>query len=486
MIGVMVQGTSSDVGKSLICTALCRAIARRNWRVTPFKSQNMTNNTYVTKDGLEIGRSQGIQAEAAETEATAYMNPIVLKPRSDRSAEVVRLGKPYETFSATAYRDDFYEIGLKTIQEALTQLKRCYDVIVIEGAGSPVEVNLNDRELVNMKVAELADVPVILVADIDRGGVFASIAGTLQLLKEAERKRIIGVIINKFRGDPTLFASGRKWIEANLHVPVLAVLPYVDHSIEAEDSFGRLSRFEREVSGSDFLDIAVIDLPYFANDSDIEPFRYEKDVSIRFVSVFDELGNPDAVIFPATNNPFDDLEAIKRSKLAKQLDNYVRRGGTLFAIGSGYKMLGKMIRARENDVHGLGFFPVSSRIQTGKTPRRVSAALNVIANKVEGFLLDEANGSPSPFATIDGIGEGCYRDDGRLIGTNVHHCFYDDVFRTNWLNRLRRKRGMSERACERFLERRGRAYDVLADWLESELDVENLIRTMKEWKKHRV
>ena len=237
MKGVMIQGTASDVGKSLIATALCRLFSNEGVKVAPFKSQNMANNSYITLDGLEIGLAQGVQAEAARTDATVWMNPILLKPQSSMDSEIVLLGKPVETLSGSDYRESFYEIGIGVIEKALGQLRKDYEVLILEGAGSPVEMNLKDRELVNMKVAQMADVPVFLVSDIDRGGIFASLIGTLELLTKEERNRVKGIIINKFRGDPSLFQDGVKWIEDKTGIPVLGVLPYIhNHMIEREDS----------------------------------------------------------------------------------------------------------------------------------------------------------------------------------------------------------------------------------------------------------
>lgn len=236
MKGIMIQGTASNVGKSLIVTGICRILANLEYTVAPFKSQNMSNNAQILPDGSEISRAQAIQAEAAKQTPTIWMNPIVLKPSSDFDAEVVLLGKLVHTMNGADYREKFYEKGLDAIQQSLHQLDSDYDVVVLEGAGSPVELNLKDRDLVNMKVAELADVPVLLVADIDRGGVFASIVGTLKLLRPSERGRVKGIIINKFRGDSGLFAEGVSWIEENTGIPVLGLIPYIEHRIEGEDS----------------------------------------------------------------------------------------------------------------------------------------------------------------------------------------------------------------------------------------------------------
>ncbi|WP_082918246.1 cobyric acid synthase [Oceanobacillus sp. Castelsardo] len=253
MKGIMIQGTASDVGKSLITTALCRLFVQEGLKVTPFKSQNMSNYSYSLKDGKEIGLAQGVQAEAAKTDASIWMNPILLKPNSDTRSEIVLLGETVETLSGKDYRNQFYEKGLEAIQTSLTHLQKEFDVVMIEGAGSPVEINLNDRELVNMKIAQLADVPVLLVTDIERGGVFANIVGTLELLSPDDRKRIQGVIINKFRGDISLFEDGVRWLEERTGVPVLGVVPYIkDHGIPVEDSLSTSSQIVNQTEQINF------------------------------------------------------------------------------------------------------------------------------------------------------------------------------------------------------------------------------------------
>lgn len=503
VIGIMIQGTSSDVGKSFVCTALCRALARKGMKVTPFKSQNMSNNSYVTKAGEEIGRAQGIQAEAASVEATVMMNPILLKPRNDHTSEVVRFGRVHETLSGRHYRQQFYELGLETIKEALSALERDFEAIVIEGAGSPVEMNLNDRELVNMKVAELADVPVILVADIDRGGIFASIAGTLQLLTAEQRKRVVGVIINKFRGDPTLFESGRIWIEENLKVPVLAVLPYVkDHRIESEDSLSRQALYPTTKQQAKGLEIAMIDLPYLSNDTDLEPFRYEQDVTIRLVGMHDPLGNPDAVIIPGTKSTIRDLDAMKDTGLSEQIKAFAEEGGTVVGICGGYQILGRSIVDKAgsdtgiagHEVAGLDLLPVhttfiSEKWTTQSTGTFIPQKLSSLAD-VTGFeihlgqttRLDEA---ATPFLQVLDREDGVFAEDGRVIGTYFHHLFHNDEWRTWWLNRLRRARGLGERQAENFSLERLRAYDRAADWIEKELDVDFLLQKMRVWKENK-
>lgn len=242
MRGLMIQGTASDVGKTMVQTLLSRYFANKNYSVAPFKSQNMTNYLVKTKDDKYIARSQALQAEAAKQEAITAMNPIILKIVKDQKAEVLLKGEAVKIVWGREYRDEFYEKGLEVIKESLEYLDEYYDMILAEGAGSPVELNLKDRELVNMKIAEMADLPVILVADIDRGGVFASIVGTLALLRADERKRVKGIIINKFQGDLSLFEEGKKWIEVETGIAVIGILPVISHRIEAEDSLSEQNK----------------------------------------------------------------------------------------------------------------------------------------------------------------------------------------------------------------------------------------------------
>ncbi|WP_338061899.1 cobyric acid synthase [Virgibacillus indicus] len=444
MRGIMIQGTSSDAGKSLITTALCRMFALEEMKVTPFKSQNMSNNSYVTVDGKEIGRAQGIQAEAAMIEASVWMNPILLKPRSDLQSEVVLFGKSVKMLSGRDYRETYYEKGLEAIQSSLAYLDKEYDLVIIEGAGSPAEINLNDRELVNMKVAELADVPVILVADIERGGVFANIVGTLELLSSKERKRVQGLIINKFRGDVALFQDGVKWLEEKTGIPVFGVLPYIDnHGIDGEDSLSIKNHYGKR-SGA--IDIAVIDVSYLLNYSDIEPFAYEEDVSIRFVKDSSEFGNPDAVIIPDTQNTLCEMNAIREKKLEQEIINFVKTGGYIVGISSGFQILGtEIIDQTQTDAEkgiqaeqskGMNLISARTFLNLEKNTTRVKGKYHSHTKlkrrkPIEGFeihsgkteVLEEAGS----FLELDsGRSEGYYGHNGKIIGTYVHHLFHHD------------------------------------------------------------
>lgn len=499
MRGVMIQGTASDVGKSMIATALCRLFANEGIKVAPFKSQNMSNNSYVTHDGFEIGRAQGIQAEAAKTEADVRMNPILLKPRSEQVSEVVLLGKAVKTLSGRGYRDTFYETGLEVIQTALEQLAQDYEVIVMEGAGSPVEMNLKDRELVNMKVADLADVPVFLVADIDRGGVFASIVGTLALFTEAERKRVKGLLINKFRGDRSLFADGVKWIEEKTGIPVLGVLPYLhDHMIDSEDSLSLEAFRKKKKSGA--LDIAVIQLPFASNMSDVEPFFFEEDVSLRFVRKADEFDYPDAVIIPGTKSTIHDLQFLKQEGLFAKISAFADNGGFITGICGGYQMMGmKLIDEAGTDTgfasreeSGLGFINSVTYFRNEKQTIRVKGSYhprtNIGTDMIEGYEIHLGETTmlegteECPFFLFDGEREeGYYSKDGRIIGTYLHHLFHNDAWRHYWLNQVRRHAGLPERELVNIGALKDKRYDRLAEEMKPYLHWEKIKQIVMEW-----
>lgn len=496
MKGIMVLGTSSDVGKSLIATAICRAFANNGFKVAPFKSQNMSNNSYVTVDGMEIGRAQGIQAEAAKTTATVWMNPILLKPRSDQHSEIVLCGKAIDTLTGRGYRESFYETGLTTIRNSLNKLAEDYEVLVSEGAGSPVEINLKERELVNMKVAEMADLPVILVADIDRGGVFASIIGTLELFTAEERARVKGLLINKFRGDPSLFEDGVKWLEDKTGIPVLGVLPYIEnHMIDSEDSLSLPAFSSKKKS---LLDIAVIKPPYISNYSDIEPFYYEPDAAIRWVSQLSEIGKPDAVILPGTKSTIRDLQHFKLSGIADWLIDFAKSGGHIIGICGGYQMLGLLLIDQEGtdtgslSTHetGLGLIPANTYFQKEKNTVRASGFLHPMTsikneNMIEGFEIHYGNTiveNEQHFLLLNnGQPEGYFANDGKIIGTYIHHIFHNDSWRAEWLNILRKAKGIPLQETVHISQLNDKKYDELAAKLVEHVDWETLVDITINW-----
>ncbi|UOR10875.1 cobyric acid synthase [Halobacillus amylolyticus] len=487
MKGVMIQGTASNVGKSWIATGLCRLLVCHGLAIAPFKSQNMSNNSYITRNEEEIGRAQGIQAEAAFVEATVDMNPILLKPTSDQRSEVIIHGVSQAAWTGSEYRTHWYEQGKQAIKQSVQRLEQDYDALVIEGAGSPVEVNLNDRELVNMSVADLIDVPVILVADIDRGGVFASIVGTLELLSEKHRKRVKGLIINKFRGERALFESGIEWIENYTGVPVLGVLPHLeDHGIEGEDSLTvQSTSAKREKS----LDIAVIHWPYLSNETDISPLTQEQDVSIRYVRSVDQLGKPDALILPGTRSTIEDYLACEEKGLTEAIRVYAERGGVIVGICGGYQILSDVMYRHEADregVQGIGIFPLSTTFVKNKQTIRVSGHIHeasgyspVPMSGYEIHLGRTAGSIKYPFLQLNDEPEGISLDQGRLIGTYLHDCFHNDGWRTEWLNRLRRKSGLSEQVMIDTSDRDER-YERLAKHLETYLNTEKIIKMIEE------
>jgi adenosylcobyric acid synthase len=498
MKGVMIQGTASDVGKSLIVTALCRMFANDGVKVVPFKSQNMSNNSYVTKDGKEIGRAQGIQAEAAKIEATVWMNPILLKPRSNQDSEIVYLGKSLKTLSGRGYRDSFYEKGLDVIKKSLEHLSSEYELVVIEGAGSPVEINLKDRELVNMKVAELADVPVILVADIDRGGVFASIVGTLELLEPDERQRVAGIIINKFRGDISLFEDGIHWLEKKTGIPVLGVLPYVEnHMIDGEDSLSLNNQFSSRKKGN--LDIAVIHLPFVSNYSDLEPFLYDEDVSIRWVKQFSDFGNPDAVIIPGTKSTINDLNTLRDRQLDILIQKHIEQGGYVVGICGGYQILGEEIidemgsdtGIANKSVAGLGWIPARTTFYDEKETVRAAGVYHentgLITNgKLEGYEIHLGktvlHQQGCSFLVLEnGKEEGYYGKNGQIIGTYLHHLFHNDEWRNYWLNMIRKSKGLNSKETIYISEYKDKRYDEIAGKMRAHLNFEQLNDIIHKW-----
>lgn len=498
MRGVMIQGTASDVGKSLIVTALCRMFANDGVKVVPFKSQNMSNNSYVTKDGKEMGRAQGIQAEASKIEATVWMNPILLKPRSNQDSEIVYLGKPLKTLSGRGYRDTFYEKGLDVIRKSLEHLSSEYELVVIEGAGSPVEINLKDRELVNMKVAELADVPVILAADIDRGGVFASIVGTLELLEPEERQRVAGIIINKFRGDISLFEDGIHWLEKKTGIPVLGVLPYVeDHMIDGEDSLSLSNQFANRKKGN--LDIAVIHLPFVSNYSDLEPFLYEEDVSIRWVKHPSDFGNPDAVIIPGTKSTINDLNTLRERQLDNLIQKHIEDGGYVVGICGGYQILGvEIIDEMGSDtgipnksVAGLGWIPGRTTFYDEKETVRAAGVYHentglTTNGKLEGYEIHlgktQLHQQGCSFLALEnGKEEGYYSKNGQIIGTYLHHLFHNDEWRNHWLNMIRKSIGMHSKETIYICEYKDKRYDEIAEKMRAHLNFEQLNDIIHKW-----
>ncbi|GAX89222.1 cobyric acid synthase CobQ [Effusibacillus lacus] len=503
----MVQGTASDAGKSLLCTALCRIFARRGFTVAPFKSQNMALNSYVTADGKEIGRAQGVQAEACGIPATVDMNPILLKPKGNMTSQVVVRGVPIGDMSAIDYRLDYVPTAIGIIKDSLARLCNTHEVVVLEGAGSPVEINLKDRDITNMKVAELADAPVILVADIDRGGVFASIVGTLELLEPRERERVKGFVINKFRGDIRLLEPGLDWLEKRTGIPVLGVVPYQrDLYIESEDSVVLDKMNLKKPAVANELDVVVIRFPLISNFTDVDPLRFEPDVSLRFVSSPDELGQPDLIILPGTKNTVDDLLWLTQKGLAARLVA-MPPAANILGICGGYQMLGSrlldpdLVESNLPELQGLGLLDITTRFLPHKTTVQAAgrvldmpgAASCLTGLTVEGYEIHmgrSERGNVRPFARLcsaNGVHEdGAVNRDGTVIGTYLHGILHNDEWRRSFLDGIRVKKGLLPigKTTSNY-KRRMEAFDQWADAVETAIDMDRLLSIMKNKGEHK-
>ncbi|MEH7109778.1 cobyric acid synthase [Bacillus sp. JJ1764] len=495
-IPLMFQGTNSDVGKSVIVTAFCRIFAQDGHKTAPFKSQNMSLNSYITIDGKEIGRAQGVQAEAAGIQATTEMNPILLKPNREYQSQVVVHGKPYLNMEAGAYRSDFFQMGLKLIKGSLSVLSEKFERIVIEGAGSPAEINLNDRELVNMRVARMANAPVILIGDIDKGGVFASLVGTLQLMEPEDRDRVIGVIINKFRGDVRLLESGLTWFEEYTGKPVLGVIPYLDHlNIDAEDSL-ILNQYSSNPDREKALDIAVIQYPKISNFTDGDPFFAEPDCHVRFITRADQLHNPDLVILPGSKNTIEDLLFLRNSGLAQRITELENKS-VIFGICGGYQMLGEKIadpfaiESMNPEIEGLQLLPIRTTITKDKRTELSNGTLTLFNKRfdVTGYEIHmgetESIGENLGLIDLNGQWDGCKTTEEKVIGTYFHGIFHNDEFRKEFLNQLRGAKGLEPiEERQSFTQLREEAYDRLASHVRKHVNVPLIEQKMLEFQKN--
>ncbi|MGH2588745.1 MAG: cobyric acid synthase [Dehalococcoidia bacterium] len=490
----MVQGTASSVGKSLLVTGLCRLFRQDGVRVAPFKAQNMSNNAAVTPDGGEIGRAQAAQAEAARVVPTVEMNPILLKPEADHRSQVVLRGRP----AFTLHSGDFLTRKLDLWPEVTASLDRLraeHDLVLIEGAGSPAEINLRAGDIVNMRVARYAEAPVLLAGDIDRGGVFAHLYGTVALLEPEERALIHGFVINKFRGDLSLLKPGLSMIEERAGVPVVAIVPYLrDLRIADEDA---VSLEGHVAQGDGVLDIAVVKLPHIANFDDIDPLAREPDVRVRYVESGDEVGGPDLVIIPGTKTTIPDLLWLREHGLDAAIRGHAARGGAVLGLCGGYQMLGRVIhdpKGVESDAAsapGLDLLPVETSLVHDKTTHLVLGEAAPRAGllsgdrslPVRGYEIHMGRTSGEASAPIRltqrsdracELLDGATSADGWVVGTYLHGLLDNDALRRRLLANLAARRGVSYTpgpAWDRDAE-----YDRLAGALREAFDVPALHR----------
>ncbi len=474
----MVCGTSSDAGKSHVVTALCRLLSRRGVKVAPFKAQNMALNSFVTPSGHEIGRAQGVQALAAGVEPEVAMNPILLKPTGDRTSQVVVLGKPVDHLDAVAYHERKPEL-LATVLDALADLRNRFDVVICEGAGSPAEINLLDHDIVNLRVAYEAQIPAVVVGDIDRGGVFASLYGTVALLPDKYRSLIKGFIINKFRGDPALLVDGLRDLEARTGVPTLGVLPYVhDVALDAEDSLS-LDGPRPSSAGparADSLDVAAVRFPRLSNFTDLDSLAIEPGVHVRLVTDAASLGDPDLIVLPGTKATVADLEWLR----GRGLDRAIARcGAPVLGVCGGYQMLGRRIvdevESGRGEVEGLAWLDVETVFGVDKVTRQRRG--QAMGQRVTGYEIHHGVTTRGPGAAgWVHLDDGAVDPEARAVGTSLHGLFEEDGFRATFLTEIGRRRDKTfVPAGVSFAAAREAQLDRLADLVEANVDIEAVL-----------
>jgi len=474
----MFQGTGSDVGKSLLVAGLARAYARRGLAVRPFKPQNMSNNAAVTSDGGEIGRAQALQAAACFQAPHTDMNPVLLKPQSDTGAQIVVHGRVFGQATARDYHALKPRL-LAHVRESYARLKSGCDLVLVEGAGSPAETNLRAGDIANMGFAEAEDVPVVLVGDIERGGAIASFAGTFAVLEHAERARIVGCIVNKFRGDVALFDEGRTAIEHWTKRPCLGVVPwFADASrLPAEDSAGLMARYRGDRA---HVKIRVPHLPRIANFDDLDPLAALSGVDLALLEPGQALpGDCDIVVLPGSKATISDLAFLRAQGWDIDIAAHRRRGGIVVGLCGGYQMMGRSIADPEGlegppgSVAGLGLLAVDTVLAADKTLRTLDAADALSGHRVRGYEihLGETSGSDAPFLRLDGRAEGAISPDGRAMGCYVHGLFANDAFAAAWFERV----GKTLAAPADFEGRTERTLDALAKHLEAALDLDRVL-----------
>ena len=481
-LNIMLQGTMSNVGKSLLAAALCRIFRQDGYRVAPFKSQNMALNSFITASGGEMGRAQVVQAEAAGIAPDVRMNPILLKPTTDSGSQVIVSGRVLGNLRAMDYYARKREL-LPAVMTAYESLASEYDVIVIEGAGSPAEINLKQGDFVNMGLAELVDAPVLLIGDIDRGGVFAQLYGTVALLEPEERARVKGTIVNKFRGDRSILAPGLEMLEQLCGVPVLGVVPYTHVDVDDEDSL--TSRFTAQTARK-LLDLAVIRLPYLSNFTDFSPFERYANVSLRYVTSVRELGQPDLIFLPGTKSTIADLVWLRESGLESAILQQAARGTLIFGVCGGYQMLGQRILDPDGvestpgrELRGLGLLDMETVFQGDKIQRQTSGVFS---------------GVPGVFSALNGLSYEGYEihmgrsaapkpalvGTGNVYGSYVHGLFDAPGVADAVLKALCDRRGLDASALGSFDLRayKEQQYDLLADAVRGSMDLAAVYRIL--------
>lgn len=502
---VMFQGTSSHVGKSILTTAFCRILTQDGYNTAPFKAQNMALNSYVTRSGGEMGRSTVAQAEAAGVEPIVQMNPVLLKPTGNSCSQVILLGKSVGNYSASDYQNKYSQQAWDSVKKSLDHMETHYDILVIEGAGSPAEVNLKKNDIVNMRIAKECQSPVFLIADIDRGGALASIVGTLELLDEEERKLVKGLVINKFRGDITLLEPALTFLEERTGIPVLGVIPYLDQlGIDDEDSVS-LQDMPKDSVMRD-IHIAVIQTPKISNFTDFDAFTHEPDVNVRFVQQGDLIGNPDVIILPGSKNTTEDLLYLKHHGYADEIKELADRGTPVIGICGGYQMLGEKVcdplhvESDKDEVTGLGLLPYITTMQGEKNTYQVEfncknlpfLDMNFSAENLKGYEIHMGEtvltGSAQSLfnivrrsnAPVD-LQDGFINDKHHVFGTYCHGVFDNDHLRRSVINALRKRKGLLPLDVKfKYREYKEAEFDRLAAIVRKHFDMKKFYEILRQ------
>jgi adenosylcobyric acid synthase len=470
----MIQGTTSDAGKSTLVTGLCRLLRRQGVRVAPFKPQNMALNSAVTIDGGEIGRAQAVQAQACGLEPHTDMNPVLLKPNSDTGAQVVIHGRVYRDMDARKYHAYKTE-AMRAVMDSFGRLSARYEVVLVEGAGSPAEINLRDRDIANMGFAEAADIPVALVADIDKGGVFAHLVGTLQLLSASEQARIKGFVINRFRGDLELLRPGLRWLEEYTSKPVVGVLPYLPGlHIEAEDA---LPTAAATPHGKTKFRVVVPAYPRISNHTDFDALRLHPQVEVRFVRGNEAIPAADLIVLPGSKSVRADLEWLRAQGWDKVIARHLRYGGKILGVCGGFQMLGRSVadphgvEGPAGSTRGLGLLDVETTLETIKMLDRVEAELLPSGERIRGYEIHmgvtRGPGLARPAARLASREDGARSEDDQVLGTYLHGLFDE----AQACAALLRWAGLQEARAFDYVELRDREIDRLADAIEEHADV---------------
>lgn len=492
---IMIQGTMSNAGKSFIVAGLCRIFKQDGYRVAPFKSQNMALNSYITSEGLEMGRAQVMQCEAAGITPSVLMNPILLKPTNDIGSQVIVNGEVMGNMSAKdyfAYKKQLVPHILKAYHALGSQ----YDIIVIEGAGSPAEINLKREDIVNMGMAEMVNAPVLLAGDIDRGGVFASLYGTVMLLEEQERHRIKGLIINKFRGDKTILEPGLDMLTKLTNIPVLGVLPYLNVDIDDEDSLSE--RFHSKQSGYSLLDLAVIKLPRISNFTDFHPFEHIDGLSLRYITSPAQLGNPDCIFLPGTKNTMADLKWLRETGLEACLKKHAACGKPIFGICGGYQILGQSISDPHNveeggKIRGMELLPIVTTFDQNKTRTQINGRFeqvngifsNLSHLPFHGYEIHMGKTQHTqPVLSLTSLEnentDGAQQDN--IYGTYVHGIFDDNTVVNAMIESLLKAKGIDSNTIKTIDTNKYKEtqYNILADAMRQNMDIKQIYRILEE------